>query len=344
MERNCTRVIGNVEVPLRGEWQSTVMTLNAHCPILLTATHDAAGLGHAFMSFTSLLSLSSLYGITLNASFPMHAAYTTPQGQGVNMSVYLGFFQGDLFRSKFHGNCATYVNLKHWEEIAKQVEVSRTHCKSGVQCLSLNSNWESRKGLPVEFNLDVGTLRQYFKVPPQLLENPFITDYSNFLHIAVHLRRGYRDSQVGWMGRFVHNKAYLHLLPRLIDRVKSDKPIMVTIFVEGAESIRKIPDVNQTLTDDFSQLPARVRLGPREPELAIAAMCTSSILVTAPSSFSHMVAILCEKPTVLGVPFWHSFSGIPNALSELDVERNPDGSIKKLDLPNLIKVKRSTIL
>jgi hypothetical protein len=126
------------------------------------------------------------------------------------------------------------------------------------------------------------------------------------------------------------NDAYLEFIPKLLGRIKTKLPVALIIFAEGAKSIREIPDVCSSRFDDFSALHENISLGPREMHLTLASLCNSDLLVTSPSGYSHLAAVLCEKPHILAVPFWHSYAALPNTLTELSIVRNEAGTIVSL--------------
>jgi hypothetical protein len=65
-------------------------------------------------------------------------------------------------------------------------------------------------------------------------------------------------------------------------------------------------------------------------------MCFSDILITGTSGFSYMAGILCKTPIILGIPFWHTYDYVQNAIT-LDVSR------KAMEVKS-VAVKRASII
>ena len=126
-------------------------------------------------------------------------------------------------------------------------------------------------------------------------------------------------------------------LPRLysetFDSDQNKAPYCTNDVRGGSKSIEEIPDVVPSTFHNFSGVHKYINLGPQDMHLTLAAFGDSDILVTSPSGYSHLASLLCVKPRILALPFWHSYAALPNTLTELSIERNETGAIFKLDIP-----------
>lgn len=320
-----SRILNGSQVGNRSKWSKEVLQLDYRCPIILSGHHQISGLGHSFMSYNSLVAMSSFYRITLNATFPEGLSH------GVKAEHIAPFFTGDIFRSRFpHSNCKKTICVDI-DSVPSAIEEARSSCNQGPVCVRLTTN-----ASPSESLIDVESYRKNFQVPQEVLTElhqlPFFQKH--YFRVAIHIRRGdIINSTKPMNNRWIYNKAYIEFLPKLVKRIRTKLPIILIIFAEGAETINKIPDVTVNTFDNFSAIHDNITLGPTSMELSLATLCSSDIVITSTSGFSHLSAILCEKPGILAVPFWHSYEGIPNLITELTAHRNSDNSIIKLELP-----------
>ena len=111
------------------------------------------------------------------------------------------------------------------------------------------------------------------------------------------------------------------------------------IFVEtgGLKSAAQIPDLDTENTHGFTNFETRLaRYGSvslvdePDPLTSFARACSSDILITGKSGYSHLIALMCGSPVVLAFPFWHSYTNMANAMMIKPVERRPayiDGAL-----------------
>jgi len=314
----------NTLVGTRSTWAEDVITLDQSCPIILSGRHQRSGLGHAFMSFNTLVGIANFYRLTLNATFPERLSHSP------DLHEVRQFFGGDVFRARFgHVSCVKHFDVNP-KTLADAVGKARKLCTTGPICIKVADELP-----PAEILVDVAGYRRYFDVPESasasLRTLPYFSD--DYFRIAIHIRRGDVVNRTRYAGRWVSNQAYLDFIPKLLTRIKTRLPIAVMMFVEGAKSIEEIPDVVPSTFHIFSGVHKYIKLGPQEMHLTLAAFCDSDILVTSPSGYSHLASLLCVKPRILALPFWHSYATLPNTLTELSIERNETGAIVKLGIP-----------
>jgi hypothetical protein len=173
---------------------------------------------------------------------------------------------------------------------------------------------------------------------------------SGDLKIAAHIRRGdllhyFKSKHEGERrnaaarSRMIPTSDYIRLLDDLLRRICRHgfaKRVVIELHSEGSKKPALVPDY---VTGANSSLPsftnfedtARLlrwwgtsfRLGSSDPTIAMTEACESDIVITAPSSFSHLMALFCARPLFLAVPFWLSYKCIPNALA---LKRSEDAS------------------
>jgi len=141
----------------------------------------------------------------------------------------------------------------------------------------------------------------------------------------VHIRRGdqlkYGRRNAAYVEqRYVPNVAFVRLIDALIsslEQLGDGSRYRVVVLCEGAAG-GVVPDVDGTFTNFSRALKPHARLelldGPKDAIDAFEAMCNADVLVTSKSGFSHLAALLCDKPVVLAVPSWLSYDCVPNAL------------------------------
>lgn len=157
------------------------------------------------------------------------------------------------------------------------------------------------------------------------------------IHVAVHIRRGdlhnyLKEKPSNYAeARLVHESMYMNVLNQLLRKLLElgKFEVNIRLYCEGMKPPAKIPGAsNWTLIDfkdgiDFfvpSVQNVTIEQGPMDGLQAWDDMCFSDILVTGASGFSYLASILCSSPLILAVPFWHSYSYLPNAMM-LSVER-----------------------
>jgi hypothetical protein len=277
------------------------------------------------MSFNALVGIANFYNITLNATFPERLTHSP------DLAEVAKFFKGDIFQPRFsHNVCKERIDASS-KTLANRVREARRTCAPGHP-ICINIIKEVPAG---EILVDVVNYRKHFAVPESTLADlrglPFFD--KEYLRVGIHLRRSDIINRTRWSQRWITNQAYLDFIPKLLSRIKTKRPIALIIFAERAKSIHNIPDVLADKFDDFSGLHENITLGPWDMHLTLASLCNTDILVTSPSGYSHLAGLLCERPQILAVPFWHSYAGLPNTLTELSVVRNETGAILKLDMP-----------
>lgn len=230
MESKARRYFGNTLVGTRSTWAEDVIILDQSCPIILSGRHQRSGLGHAFMSFNTLVGIANFYRLTLNATFPERLSHSP------DLHEVRQFFGGDVFRARFgHVSC-----VKHFEvnpkTLADAVGKAKKLCTTGPICIKVADELP-----PAEILVDVAGYRRNFAVPgsasASLRTLPYLSD--DYFRIAIHIRRGDVVNRTRYAGRWVSNQAYLDFIPKLLTRIRTRLPIAVMMFVEGANQLKK---------------------------------------------------------------------------------------------------------
>lgn len=273
----------------------------------LEGTYHTAGLGHSFMAFNHFLNLAE-------GNYLIPRVHFGTSGHGLDHKAVRSFFFRDKFYNEFHPSCkhVNVIHLKHFAKLKEAVKAMSTICATsiGPLCTSFHVMNVPAKNMDV----DICKLRHGFTWP----DEEFLT-YS----IVAHIRRGdvLPGKHMSW-NRWVPNAAYVEILKDILTLMQSRVTCkaVITLLVEKATSVREVPDFDGVSTSDFSasfqDFPnVDVRLGAGKALSDFQQMCNSNILVTGKSGFSHMAAVLCPKPIVLAIPFWHSYKNVPNAIS-----------------------------
>lgn len=284
------------------------------CHMYLEGTYHTAGLGHSFVAFNHFLQLAELNNLTPRV-------YFETGGHGLDGEAVRSFFFHDRFYNGFHPSCkhTNLIRLKHYKMVKQAVKAMPSICAMslGPLCTSFHVRDVPARNM----NVDICKLRHQFAWSK--MED--LGTYS----IVVHIRRGdvLPGRHMSW-NRWIPNAAYISILRDVLKIIQGRvrcKPV-ITLLVEKARSVSEVLDFDGVSRSDFNaslqDFPdVLLRLGADEAISDFKQMCSSNILVTGKSGFSYMAAILCPKPIVLAVPFWHSYKNVPNVIS-----LSPNGS------------------
>ena len=169
-----------------------------------------------------------------------------------------------------------------------------------------------------EGGLNVGMYRKLFRSAPQTEPNP-----QDAFTVAVHIRRGdvLLETDLHQVSiRMIPNVAYLGLLEKLLAALRQWDPVralVVVLVCEGARAPADVPDYDGSFTDFgplLRKFNAHGSLGSGDGVAAFDALCRADVLVTSQSGMSHLAAVLCPRPVVLALPFWHSYACVPRRL------------------------------
>lgn len=327
------------------EWPTVVHSANQSCPLYLEASYNfGAGLGHSFMSFNHVVVLAAKLSLTLRSHYQ-----TT--GHGMSLTGTRQFFFGNLFWAAIPPNWVCQVEVVESEKsLVKVVQQSRNSCSRGTSICRIFRL--SRAPNPSEAGLNVGMYRKLFDSQRPVRVKHFLLKRLQFLRprspadsiigkqhcitIAVHIRRGDIAARPRYRTRWIAGTTYLSLLRLLVDRLSqmfgSSLLLRVILFCEGLRNRSQVPEADGSYTDFARGLQTyHVQLlpSPRDGLESFDLMCNSDVLVTAPSGFGHLSALLCNIPIVLAVPFWLSYKCVPTALL-CNVNRSTSGVITKI--------------
>ena len=169
-------------VGTRSTWAHEVLHMNKTCPIILSGRHQKSGLGHAFMSFNTLVAIANFYKLTLNATFPEKLSHSPDLAQVAK------FFTGEVFRPRFD-NCSCQHHFQaDANSLAETVSMAKSICTAeNPICINI-----TREMPPAEVLVDVPSYRKNFAVPESITATlqalPFFNE--SYLRVAIHLRRG----------------------------------------------------------------------------------------------------------------------------------------------------------
>jgi len=146
-----------------------------------------------------------------------------------------------------------------------------------------------------------------------------------YFNIAIHVRRG--DIVIGKENhnpnltmRWQNNNYFENVLRRVVDNLKSDKPIAIYFFSQGTVS-----DFSEF--KKFSNLHFCLDMNAQNSFLH---MSRADLLITSKSSFSYKPALLNDGIKICPRDFWHSY---PN--SENFILADEDGVFNEDDLTSI---------
>lgn len=284
----------------------------SHCPLVLTATHQTAGLGHAFMSFNQIINMAAANAMLPNISFPSRLLHDVDQKKVEKI------FCGPLFRPiNFAGVCSANMRVDSWERRNTTLKLAMDSCRRDhIVCVDLDTNFP--------------TDGEYFDI--QLYRSnmciyPMFAPSKNTLNVVMHIRRGDTTAVSKYKTRWAYNRSYMDLIT-ILKREFEEYNLNFTIITEGSESVSSIQDADGTRSS-FSHLHSQVHLGPKNPIDSLLTMCDADILATGLSGFSYLAALLCQPKLTLGMPFWHRFDNIQGSVI-LEVAKDAHGSITEV--------------
>ena len=157
---------------------------------------------------------------------------------------------------------------------------------------------------------------------------------NNDVQIGVHIRRGDlhgfialhkpKDRAAASSIRLLPNNLYIKLINDCLNSIRREgnhTNITLNILAENSEH-NAVPDVTPGKYTNFHRVAQQMNWkntnivvhGHNHPDRAFHTMCQSDILITGTSGFSHLAALLCDKPLVLAIPFWLTYDCIPKAI------------------------------
>lgn len=318
------------------EWPAALLSANESCPLYLEALHQVAGMGHSFMSFNHVVVLAAELSLTLRTQFSIEGG-----GHGADANITRQYFFGESFNAAVSPFRACPVTVVHNEKALREVvQEAKNSCYRGAPVCKVFRT-EELMG-PSEAGLNVGMFRKMFELhePMRLksrhdVRSKFLSPWrpadsavgkKYCIAIAVHIRRGDLLKYIGGNTRkaeqrFVPGAAYITLLRKFVGTLLrmfgSTPALRVILLCEGMRFDLQVQELDGSYADFahiFRAEHVEVLAGPDGDVETFDIMCNADILVTSTSGFSHLSAVLCKKPVVLAIPFWHSFDCVPNAL------------------------------
>ena len=302
-------------------WPQAVFVPQPQCARYLEVQQvDTAGLGHSFFAFNHMISLAAAHGLTLRANF-------TTSDHGIPPERVQQYFFGTVF-SPAAPPASCRVQTLHNPDLLKDLVLPARRTCADQPCLVFRL---TGRILPKPLIVHVPMYRKVFTAPERQESRVHMWPRAHVpgpgpLIIAVHIRRGdvaqgRGDAFQAW-SRIVPNVAYEGLLRSVFEALQLPRPgaaapARVVFYCQGMRSAMLVPDFDGTLTD-FGPLLRRygveASIGASDSVDAFDGMCNAAVLITSKSGMSHMVAVLCGRPVVLAIPFWHSYDCVPNAL------------------------------
>lgn len=296
----------------------------SHCPLVLTATHQTAGLGHAFMSFNQIINTAAENAMLPNISFPSRLLHSVDQKKVEKI------FCGPLFRPRnFAGVCRSNMKLDSWERRDTTLKRATDSCRRDhIVCVDVDTEFPT-DGKHFDTQLYRSNMCIY----------PMFAPSEKTLNVVMHIRRGDTTGVSKYRTRWAYNRSYMDLIS-ILKRKFVEYSLNFTIITEGSENVSLIQDADGTWSS-FAGLHSQLRIGPKDPIDSFLTMCDADILVTGLSGFSYLAALLCQPKLTLGMPFWHRFDNIQGSVI-LEVAKDAHGSVTEvLGIPEDIATKFS---
>jgi hypothetical protein len=335
-------------------------TYNNRCAWLRTVKLDAdTGIGHAASFLNANILLAMKYSLTLYTDFgptghglsinevddlfnfgcvfghshvpPLSARYipTTEKGLGVVYAANLHM----LDCSKGH-TVFDLVRYQNWGNRIRNGVVPQPNCNFFETANILGSIYhysypdeKAKKYLPTALReakdrnsliIGIHLRRGDILEQPKLLESRFISIYSvvEMLRqllkaISVHRKegRGLFRSRCIQVVFFTESAPNADTVIEYDETSKAIEHVNVTHLLQGICSTRNKCSVRVLMDVDADALQS------------FAAMCAVDVLLTAPSGFSHLAAVICRPTLILEVPFWCPYA-LRDSLNILQLPRS----------------------
>lgn len=324
--------------PLPSE-ESAMTVDNVNLLYLEGPPPSGAGLGHSFMIFNHFVMLA------LENNVSIRTTYETG-GHGLKSQNVKKYFFGDQTMTPLPENTTCSRQRTTMQSLPGKVLRARKEQSCVVFTIGENSATERGIGVHLPFYRRLfegnevarqSTIERKWKQPSR----------SDVVHVAVHIRRGdlkkYLRGNLGQtQTRLVHENMYTTILNQLLIKLAELEKyeVDVRLYCEGMKPPASIPkatdwslvDLREEVIFDSTIQNVTILPGSDNTLQAWDDMCFSDVLITGTSGFSHLASILCKTPVILGVPFWHSYDYIPNAI-KLDVGKETI-PVPAVGLPN----------
>ena len=301
--------------------------------IFLEASVHSAGLGHSLMSLNGLIQIAIKHRLTLRVN--MDAAGS---GHGLSSDFANSIFQNHFYAALPLASCyVPEIISVGYADLASIVTNIRQTMKSSCVVIQLRDS----EYPTTEDGFNVCGFRSALRL---LLPTPsfIVKDSMTLMRIAMHLRRGDILNSLDLIklrgvpnqcaanlllqvlavaGKFVADRVYSgDIMPDLESNIKSTiEPIIeVIIHAEESRSISAVIDLDGSTSDfGISSVLGEKRILESTTAMmqeVLESICSSHILITGKSGFSHVLALFCKNTVVVAVPFWHSYSYFRNVL------------------------------
>ena len=316
------------------KWPPRLDHPDESCAVFLRTSIEVHGTGHSFMALMVAVEAAASHGLTLDVALPGSHFATAHNALGQLLGEH-PFSNASSACTQISGSFLDWRSTNMSEELAQAVRSAQLRCAE--RCVAIHMGGQASPiGRPAPV-WSVPSLRARWAASS--VSTPPSNQDSGRLHVDVHIRRGdlfhhlsllFRPEPIDHRKReaflrLIPNAAYAELLRTVaataVEGAGWSGGLAVTIHAEGrSRPTATVIDADGASWTDFDEIArtaaggqARVSLGPRDPLEAFRSMCYTDVLLAAPSGFSHLVSLLCPRPLVLAVPFWHEYDCVPNA-------------------------------
>ncbi|WP_304198662.1 hypothetical protein [Flavobacterium alvei] len=252
--------------------------------------NSGAGIGHQMSNWIA----GYWFARQFELSFA-HIPFSSKQWES-----FLGFGENEISVVDLLANGYAKVRLPLFDEfnateVALQKKIIASYSNQKVVFIAEQDQFYCDQFGVMEF------IKDKFYTAPARIKDQIIYDSKSF-NIAIHVRRG--DIVIGqenlnpnlllrWQG----NDYFEKVLRRVVDNVKTDKPIVIYLFSQGDKS--DFPEFEQ-----FSNLHFCLDMNAQDSFLH---MIKADLLITSKSSFSYKPALLSKGIKICPQNFWHSY-------------------------------------
>jgi hypothetical protein len=252
--------------------------------------NPGAGIGHQMANWIAGYWFAQQFRLTF-----AHIPFSKPKWES-----FLGFGEGEITVSYLLKNGYKKVRLPLFNEfneieVILQKKIIASYSNQKVVFLAEQDQFYTN-----QFGV-IKVIQKKFHTAPARINDQLIFNSESF-NIAIHVRRGdivigQENQNPNLLMRWQGNDYFEKVLRRVVDNIKTTKPIAIYLFSQGAAN--DFPEFSQ-----FKNLHFCLDMNAQDSFLH---MVFADLLITSKSSFSYKPALLNRNIKVCPKEFWHGY-------------------------------------